>query len=103
MLRNCYNIDNGGVNVNFVQATPNGLKIRTYERGVEDETLACGTGSVAASISASRYLELNQSQFTLYALGGKLSVTFQSNINNTFTNILLKGPAQFVFQGTIEI
>lgn len=103
MLRNCYNIDNGGVNVNFVQATPNGLKIRTYERGVEDETLACGTGSVAASISASRYLELNQSQFTLYALGGKLSVTFQSNIYNTFTNILLKGPAQFVFQGTVEI
>jgi diaminopimelate epimerase len=103
LLRDSYNVANGGVNVNFVQVTPSGLKIRTYERGVEDETLACGTGAVAASISASLFLELNQSQFMLNALGGVLNVSFQSIGKNTFTNIILKGPVKFVFQGAIEI
>ena len=103
------NIRNGapyyetGSNVNFVEVLPNQtLKIRTYERGVEDETLACGTGITAAAISAYIRGFVKKNNIPVEALGGKLSVNFDEK-NNTFENVWLNGPAVRVFEGKIEI
>lgn len=92
----------GGTNVNFVHfINDNTIKVRTYERGVEDETLACGTGVVASAISA--HLKKPEiSDFNIEALGGKLRVYFKAN-NEKFTDIWLVGPAKFVFEGSIDV
>ncbi|WP_430814904.1 diaminopimelate epimerase [Carboxylicivirga sp. RSCT41] len=91
-----------GTNVNFVQfKNENNIKVRTYERGVENETLACGTGVVASAISAHlKKPEFNQ--FNIEVLGGNLKVTFEV-LNEQFKNIWLEGPATFVFKGSIKI
>jgi diaminopimelate epimerase len=89
-----------GCNVNFVEINNGNLKIRTFERGVEAETLACGTGAVASAIIAHR-LNSKQHKFSLKALGGNLEVTFE-NKNNNYSNIWLKGPVKKVFSGNIE-
>ncbi|HPW66230.1 MAG TPA: diaminopimelate epimerase [Salinivirgaceae bacterium] len=91
-----------GTNVNFCQIVDNKIKIRTYERGVEDETLACGTGSVASSI-VSYYLGLiKQSEnIVLETKGGELIVSF--NMTNRVFDVFLTGPAKNVFEGIIEI
>jgi len=92
-----------GTNVNFVEILPNQtLKIRTYERGVEDETLACGTGITAAAIASYIRGAVKDSTVYVEALGGKLSVNFDEK-NNTFENVWLNGPAVCVFEGEIEI
>ena len=91
----------GGVNVNFVQHLPTHLKIRTYERGVEAETLSCGTGVTAAVLSAAR-LGYCQSHCPVETAGGTLEVSFEAT-GKGFENIWLKGPALEVFQGKIEI
>ena len=90
-----------GINVNFVEIVENQIYMRTYERGVENETLSCGTGTIAVAIVA--YL-LNKIPLPIKvnARGGTLYVDFQSN-NNIFKNIFLKGPAEFVFEGSIDI
>ncbi|MFH1528317.1 MAG: diaminopimelate epimerase [Bacteroidota bacterium] len=90
----------GGVNVNFIKIEDAGIKIRTYERGVEDETLACGTGSVAAAITT--YLKgLVQSPVILQTWGGDfLSVSFNYS-NGEFEELTLQGPAKIVFNGEI--
>ena len=92
-----------GVNVNFVrQLSPNRIFVRTYERGVEDETLSCGTGVTAAAIS---FLALEKTQMTdinVKTLGGNLNVQFTKKGNN-FGDINLIGPAEFVFKGKIKI
>ncbi len=94
-----------GVNVNFIHLdNPNTLSIRTYERGVEAETLACGTGITASALVAS--LITNQNDFTIKAKGGTLKVTFTKNPTTTtthFQNIQLGGPATQVYKGTITI
>lgn len=94
-----------GINVNFVRENGGALLIRTYERGVEDETLACGTGVTAAAISA--YLNNKkapgQQEVRVSARGGDLLVRFTPLENGTFSDIWLCGPAQKVFQGNIEI
>ncbi len=90
-----------GCNVNFIEINNTNLKIRTYERGVEAETYACGTGAVASAIIANQ-LNKNQNKFTIEALGGQLEVSFE-NTNNNYTNIWLKGPAIQVFCGEINI
>ena len=89
-----------GTNVNFVeQVNPNTFKVRTYERGVEDETLSCGTGVTAVAI-ASNYLEkTNEETINIETLGGKLSVNFIKE-NTIFKSVFLNGPTQLVFQGT---
>lgn len=91
-----------GINVNFVQRTDEELIVRTYERGVEDETYSCGTGVTAAAIAASGHLTGN---FTtaIKTPGGRLAVSFTKNAFNTATNIVLSGPAALVFEGNIAI
>lgn len=92
-----------GTNVNFVQLRgPNSIRVRTYERGVEGETLACGTG-VTASALISAQLHNFTSPVQVQVQGGDLlEVRFDRN-DTTFKNVSLKGPADFVFEGHIQI
>jgi diaminopimelate epimerase len=84
-----------GTNVNFVNVTPDGiLNVRTYERGIEGETLSCGTGSVAAAVIAHR-LGRTGNEVTINTLGGILNVTIENDI------AFMEGPAVTVFNGTI--
>ena len=92
-----------GANVNFIEKRgPTKIAIRTYERGVEDETLACGTGIVASALIFGA-TESCQGPITVLARGGdELEVGFERN-RDQFDNVTLTGPAEFVFEGTIEI
>jgi diaminopimelate epimerase len=92
-----------GTNVNFIEKCgPNRIAIRTYERGVEDETLACGTGIVASALIFAAS-EKSSSPITVLARGGdELQVGFEK-VEGNFHNVTLTGPAEFVFEGTIEI
>ena len=92
-----------GTNVNFVQLLGgNGIRVRTYERGVEGETLACGTGVTASALIAAELHHL-QPPVPVQVLGGKqLEVSFEKN-GGQFTNVTLSGPADFVFEGKIEL
>ena len=91
-----------GSNVNFVEkVNENEFNIRTYERGIEDETLACGTGAVAAAISV-HFSKLTSLNFLkINALGGSLQVSFTQNLGQ-YKNIKLTGPAVFVFSGNLN-
>lgn len=91
-----------GINVNFVQIDSNDIVIRTYERGVEAETLSCGTGSVAAAIWACLKLPDGSYAKNIRALGGNLKVHLQKE-KAFFSNIWLEGNALKVFEGRIEI
>ncbi len=93
-----------GINVNFVQKNGSGIHVRTYERGVEDETLSCGTGVTAAAIAASlNYEELpSEGSINIHTIGGDLLVKFEKE-GETFKNIWLCGPAQKVFKGAAYI
>jgi len=90
-----------GINVNFIRIQDDqSLQIRTYERGVEDETYACGTGSVASALVYAEKTGITSGEITLNAKGGKLKVSFDK-LNDTYTNIWLSGPAEFVFSGKV--
>ena len=91
----------GGTNVNFLEKTDVGIKVRTYERGVENETLSCGTGVTACALAAS-YLSYG-SPVKVFTKGGELTVSFQKNENDEFSNIYLAGPAKKVFEGQIDV
>jgi diaminopimelate epimerase len=92
-----------GSNVNFVKKINNNtFGLRTYERGVEDETLACGTGATAVAIAMNAIGETNADEIEINVEGGKLIVSFTVQ-DNKYTNVFLTGPAEFVFEGTIEI
>jgi diaminopimelate epimerase len=94
---------NAGSNVNFVhQINENTFSLRTYERGVEDETLACGTGATAVAIAMNAIEKTNATSIKLNVEGGKLEVSFDK-VDNKYTNVFLIGPAEFVFKGEIEI
>ena len=92
-----------GSNVNFVEYKEGTVYIRTYERGVEDETLSCGTGSVAAAIAVAHKYDSSENVYSLNAPGGQLKVSFEKSSDGTFRNIWLEGPATFVFSGKIKI
>ena len=92
-----------GSNINFVKKIDETtFSLRTYERGVEDETLACGTGATAVAIAMNVLGETKANSIDLNVEGGKLVVSFDEK-EGKFTNVFLKGPAEFVFKGTIEI
>ena len=89
-----------GSNVNFVeQINQHTFKVRTYERGVEDETLACGTGVTAVALAM---YKIKKTKVKLMTKGGVLEVSFTKK-ENTFLNIFLTGAVSFVFKGTITI
>ena len=92
-----------GSNVNFVeQINENTFAIRTYERGVEDETLSCGTGATAVAIAMKKIEKTDSNDININVQGGNLSVSF-TPMDTIFTNVFLKGPAKFVFEGVISI
>lgn len=92
-----------GSNVNFVQQdSANIFSIRTYERGVEAETLACGTGATAVALAMHNYGMTENTNLTINVEGGTLTVSFERN-GEKYHNIFLGGPAEFVFSGSLEI
>ena len=78
------------------------ISIRTYERGVEDETLACGTGVVASALIFAATEEVDGSISVTVRSGSELSVDFK-RAGDRFTNVTLTGPAEFAFEGTFEL
>ena len=100
-IRNEKKISNNGINVNFVEViNTNCIKVRTYERGVENETQSCGTGVVASVLSAFKKGFVNENKIKIITLGGNLHVSFDFN-NLSFENIWLEGAAVEVFKGKI--
>ena len=93
--------DKGGSNVNFVSKGENGFKVRTYERGVEDETYSCGTGVTAVAIALHHTQQTEVQNITLHTRGGDLQVSFD-RVGEGYENIYLSGSAQFVFEGIIK-
>ena len=92
-----------GINVNYVeQKSDDEIIVRTYERGVENETYSCGTG-VTASALVCYHNENGFNEVTVQTKGGKLSVEYDRIDENHYENIWLCGPAEHVFTGTIEI
>ncbi|MDA3780551.1 MAG: diaminopimelate epimerase [Bacteroidales bacterium] len=92
-----------GTNVNFVELNNNQLFVRTFERGVEEETLSCGTGVTASALAAHYISDTNIKVYKIKTLGGNLEVSFDKKSKKHFTDIKLKGPAEFIFEGQIEI
>ena len=91
-----------GSNINFVSKTGEDVfAVRTYERGVEDETLSCGTGVTAVAIAMHHLGLSTKEQIQISTRGGNLEVSFHKN-SSGYTDILLKGPAKEVFKGTVE-
>ena len=92
-----------GANVNFIEKRgPNKIAVRTYERGVESETLACGTGVVASALIFAATENVDGPIGVLVRGGNELQVEFEKT-RMQFKNVTLTGPADFVFEGTIEV
>lgn len=93
----------GGTNVNFVEQKADGLwALRTFERGVEDETLSCGTGATAVALTLYATGRVTTKEVALQVEGGNLKVRFEPT-DAGFTQVYLQGPAQEVFKGTINV
>lgn len=102
-IRNSNPYKKEGVNVNFV-STEHGISMRTYERGVEAETLSCGTGTVAVALAVAKKMNYTSGKFEtrITAPGGILTVHFKLDDQQKFSEIFLEGPVKHVFDGTIE-
>lgn len=93
-----------GTNVNFIEKHDDELFVRTYERGVEDETFSCGTGVTAAAlVAAVKGISTGKNNCLVKTRGGTLEVTFEKVLEQNFYNIWLKGGAMMVYKGSIEI
>ena len=91
-----------GSNINFVtQLNSEAFKVRTYERGVEDETLSCGTGVTAVAIAMHHAKQTDAHEITVAVEGGSLRVAFDFD-GATYSNVRLMGPATYVFKGQVE-
>ena len=92
-----------GTNVNFIRVEgPQTLRIRTYERGVEDETLACGTGAVASALIAARLGQV-VSPVTVHTRGGEALTVYFTPQGEAFTEVFLEGDALVVYQGELWV
>lgn len=96
-----------GINVNFVSEDveiPHCIHLKTYERGVEDMTWSCGTGAVASVLSWAEKNNIDSDTVQVQVPGGILIVSYKKNHKtNSYQNIILSGPAEFVFKGVYEI
>jgi diaminopimelate epimerase len=107
-IRCAERFNTAGINVNIVCRNPKNdgsLQVRTYERGVEDETLACGTGVTAAAIASTYFDKKNlpgDYRVPVQTKGGELTVRFHADTDGTFSEIWLCGPAAVVFEGIIH-
>lgn len=102
-IRNSKEFAKKGINVNFVEIlSDDKIFVRTYERGVEDETLSCGTGVTASAIVAA-HNDNGFNRVEVKTKGGNLSVEFDKKDDTEFVNIWLCGPAIFVYSGEIEL
>jgi len=101
-IRNSEDFVEEGINVNFVEHKGGELFLRTYERGVEDETLACGTGATATAIAAFEAGIINSETVKVNVLGGQLEVSL-SKQENLYSDIYLIGGAKFVFRGEVDV
>ena len=100
-VRNSVVFEPDGSNINYVEKIGSDkIRVRTYERGVEDETLSCGTGVTASAIAAA--IAGMDKNISINTLGGDLQVWFEQN-DSGYHNIWLKGPTEMVFSGNIEI
>ena len=109
MYRDGYAIRNNdtyrakGINVNFVEPVADGYFVRTFERGVEDETYACGTGVTAVALAMAKHNNQGGHIDTpIKVLGGDLNIHFNYD-GHTFKDIFLEGPAVKVFEGDVEV
>lgn len=92
-----------GTNVNFVEVGEEGeIQVRTFERGVENETLSCGTGVTAAALAAFSTGKVTNSKIEVHTLGGVLTVSFTPS-GKGFSDIVLTGPTELIFSGTLEL
>jgi len=101
-IRNNDTYKANGINVNFVEQKSDHLFVRTFERGVEDETYACGTGVTAVAMAMAQQKAPGYIETPIKVLGGKLQVNFNYD-GNKFTNVFLCGPAEKVFDGEIDL
>lgn len=102
-IRNSSPFAQEGINVNFVEHQGDyEIMVRTYERGVEDETLSCGTGVTAAAL-VNYHNDCGFNEVTVHTKGGKLSVEYDRADDDIYTNIWLCGPAEKVFEGNVNL
>lgn len=103
-IRNSDRFREQGTNVNFIEKKEDVLFVRTYERGVENETYSCGTGVTAAALVAGlKGISNSKNHCLVKTLGGELEVSFEKVLEQNFYNIWLKGPAKLVFKGSVEL
>lgn len=102
-IRNNETYKTNGINVNFVEKKPDHLFVRTFERGVEDETYACGTGVTAVAMAmAKKQNQIGQVVTPVVVLGGNIEINFSYD-GEKFTDVFLCGPAEKVFEGEIKL